>query len=302
MGSVLAAGSIIMDIVATAPRFPRAGETVLGEAVRFFPGGKGANQAVAAARLGAQARMIGCAGGDAFGQQMRAFLEDEGVDLRHVRTAGAPTGVGIITLAQSNNTIVVAPGANSLLSVDDLRGVTVERGDVLVAQLEIPLATVEAFLRKGRERGAVTILNAAPAVSLPRDFLALADILVVNESELEMLAGGKLVLNDDLRDVFEAAAKVRAAPGQIICATLGERGHAALIGETRIAQPARKVAVTDVTGAGDCFVGALAGELVRGAAIAYALRFANAAASLCVQRAGAGPSMPSRAEVEAILS
>ncbi|MBI3675036.1 MAG: ribokinase [Proteobacteria bacterium] len=301
MGRVLVAGSLVMDVVAGADRFPQPGETILGTSLGFYPGGKGANQALAAARSGAQTLLIGRTGKDAFGAQLREFLSGNGMDLRHVQAGEGHTGVGLIVLAQSDNSIVMVPGANSLLTPDDLSAVAIESSDIVVAQLEIPLATVDTLFRRARARQAMTIFNAAPAIAVSRDLLALADVLVVNEIELELLAGRKIVLGTNLGDVFESLAQVRTHPEQIVCATLGARGFAALSGKDRIAMEGRKVPVADTTGAGDCFVGALAARLSQGAPVAGALGFANAAASLCVQRMGAGPSMPARDEVERVL-
>lgn len=298
MAKVLVAGSLVMDVVAGAPRFPHPGETILGTSLGFYPGGKGANQALAAARIGIPAQLVGRVGQDAFADELLRFLETGGVDLSHVKRGEGATGVGLIVLAEATNTIVMVPGANSRLTPEDLRTVAIAPHDVVVAQLEIPLNTVEALLQRGRSIGAKTILNAAPALEVPRALAALADILVVNDVELESLAGRKIALDQDLQEIFAALAQVRMHDSQIVCATLGARGFAALVGGERLAEEGRHVRVVDTTGAGDCFIGALAGRLAEGAPIAAALIFANTAASLCVQRLGAGPSMPSRDEVE----
>src|SRR5216683_4999187 len=164
MGRVVVAGSINMDVVATAERHPKVGETVAGQEVRYFPGGKGANQAVAAAKLGAATALIGRLGADAFGQELKAFLAAQGVDVSCVReTAEAHTGTAIITLANADNTIVVVPGANGLVSADDLAAVELAQGDVAVSQFEIPLPTIAAFFKRARRARATTILNPAPA-------------------------------------------------------------------------------------------------------------------------------------------
>jgi ribokinase len=184
---------------------------------------------------------------------------------------------------------------------EDLNAVAIQRGDIVVAQLEIPLATVEVLFKRARAQGARTILNAAPAVALSRELVALADILIVNETELELLAGGKVAVESDLADVFAALAQVRVSTDQIVCATLGARGFAALVGKDRLALEGRRVPVADTTGAGDCFVGSFAARLSQGAGFAEALSFANVAASLCVQRMGAGPSMPAREEVVRVM-
>src|SRR3954452_9382849 len=165
MGRVFVAGSINMDVVATADRHPKGGETVTGNAVHYFPGGKGANQAVASAKLGAPTTLIGRLGRDAFGQQLRTFLAAQAVDLAHVKdTADIHTGTAIITVADADNTIVIVPGANALVSAEDVSAVTLAKDDVAVSQFEIPQATIEAFFRRARAAGATTILNPAPAL------------------------------------------------------------------------------------------------------------------------------------------
>ena len=165
MGRVFVAGSINMDVVATAGRHPRVGETVAGNAVHYFPGGKGANQAVAAAKLGAPTTLIGRLGADAFGQQLRTFLTAQGVHLAFVKdTAGTHTGTAIITIADADNTIVVVPGANALVTPEDVAVPVLAKGDIAVSQFEIPLPTISAFFKRARAAGATTILNPAPAM------------------------------------------------------------------------------------------------------------------------------------------
>ncbi|MDA9402888.1 ribokinase [Bradyrhizobium sp. CCBAU 45389] len=302
MGRVFVAGSINMDVVATADRHPRVGETVAGRQVLYFPGGKGANQAVAASRLGARTTLIGRLGKDAFGAELRAFLGAQGIDLGYIKeTAEAHTGTAIITVADADNTIVVIPGSNALVGADDVSVVPLLKGDVAVSQFEIPLPTIAAFFRRARDAGAVTVLNPAPAQKMSSELLALVDILVLNETELGFLAGAELSESDEAARIIEVARKLQARADQIICVTLGKRGVLALAGREEIAVPGRAVKAIDTTGAGDCFVGALAAQLAEGTALRAALTFANAAASISVQRMGAGPSMPTAAEVAAAL-
>jgi ribokinase len=300
MGRVLVAGSINMDVVATADRHPRVGETVFGKDVLYFPGGKGANQAVAAARLGAPAALIGRLGKDAFGAELRAFLAGQGVDLGLVReTDGAHTGTAIITLANADNTIVVVPGANGLVTPDDVAAVPFAKGDVAVSQFEIPMPAISAFFARARAAGATTMLNPAPAREFGKGLLDLVDVLVLNETELGLLAKAELGEGDDTARFVEAARLLQIRREQIVCVTLGKRGVAALVDGETIIVSGRRVTAVDTTGAGDCFVGVLAVQLARGAAIRDALGYANTAASICVQRMGAAPSMPTAAEVEA---
>jgi ribokinase len=301
MGRVVVAGSINMDVVATADRHPRVGETVAGKEVLYFPGGKGANQAVATAKLGALTTLIGRLGADTFGRELRSFLAAQSVDLSLVReTAEAHTGTAIITLADADNTIVVVPGANGLVSADDVAAAEFAQGDVAVSQFEIPLPTIAAFFRRARAAGATTILNPAPARAVDAGLLGLVDILVLNETELGLLARIDLRDSDEPARFAEAARSLRVSNEQTICITLGKRGVLALVGGEPVIVPGRDVAAVDTTGAGDCFVGALAARLALGASIRDALGYANMAASICVQRMGAAPSMPTAAEVAAI--
>ena len=298
MGRVVVAGSINMDVVATAERHPAVGETVAGNEVLYFPGGKGGNQAVAAAKLGAETILIGRLGSDAFGADLRTFLARQGVDLSLVReSADAHTGTAIITIAKADNTIVVVPGANGLVSAGDVARVTLAKGDVAVSQFEIPLPAIAAFFGNARAAGATTILNPAPARSVGTELLGLVDILVLNETELSLLSGKALAEADKIECFVDAAKALRINERQTICVTLGKRGAVALTGGEALIVRGRAVTAVDTTGAGDCFVGALAAQLASGVALRDALRYANVAASISVQRMGAAPSMPTADEV-----
>src|SRR5437879_5485592 len=241
MGRVFVAGSINMDVVATAERHPQVGETVAGTAVLYFPGGKGANQAVAAAKLGAPATLIGRLGLDAFGQQLRAFLAAQGVDLAFVKdTAEAHTGTALITIANADNTIVVVPGANALVCAEDVGLPVLANGDVAVSQFEIPLPTISAFFRRARAAGATTILN---------------------PTELGFLTGTELRDTDDDARFVETARMLPESGHRIVCVTLGRRGVLAMIDGQPSLVAGRAVKAVDTTGAGDCLVGALAAQL-----------------------------------------
>ena len=302
MGRVFVAGSINMDLVATADRHPRIGETVAGHEVLYFPGGKGANQAVSAAKLGAPTTLIGRLGTDAFGTELRTFLTAQRVDLTFVKDTEAHTGTAIITIANADNTIVVVPGANAMLDADDVAALVVAKGDVAVSQFEIPLATISAFFMRARAAGATTILNPAPAMRFGPELLDLVDILILNETELGLLSGTELRDIDDTAKFIDAARSLQTAENQVVCVTLGKRGVVALAGDESLIVPGRAVKAVDTTGAGDCFVGAVAAQLAKGKSIREALDYANIAASICVQRMGAAPSMPSAAEVKAVLN
>ena len=302
MGRVFVAGSINMDVVATASRHPRVGETVAGQAVHYFPGGKGANQAVAAAKLGAPVTLIGRVGTDAFGQQLRTFLGVQGVDLALVKdTAGTHTGTAIITVANADNTIVVVPGANALVSAGDIAAPVLAKGDIAVSQFEIPLPTIAAFFKRARAAGATTILNPAPAIACGPDLLALVDILILNETELGFLTGTELADTDDYERFVEAARLLQMGESKTVCVTLGKRGIVALINGRQHVDIGRAVKAVDSTGAGDCFVGVVAALLADGQPLTSAFGYANIAAAICVQRMGAAPSMPTIAEISAFL-
>ena len=228
MGRVVVAGSINMDVVATAERHPRIGETVAGHSVMYFPGGKGANQAVSAAKLGAPTSLIGRLGRDAFGEQLRAFLASQGIDLTAVKdSAGAATGTALITLAKADNTIVVIPGANAEVSPEDVAQVALTASDVAVSQFEIPQATIVAFFRQARAAGATTILNPAPASAFDSALFALIDVLVLNETELGFLTGIALGDTPTLPQVSDAVRALDPRDDQTVCVTLGARGAVA---------------------------------------------------------------------------
>jgi ribokinase len=302
MGHVFVAGSINMDVVATAERHPAVGETVAGTSVLYFPGGKGANQAVAAAKLGAATTLIGRIGKDAFGEELKAFLAAQGVDVSLVReTAEGHTGTAIITLANADNTIVVVPGANGLVTPDDVASAALAQGDIAVSQFEIPAPAIVAFFQRARAACATTILNPAPARAFDAELLRLVDMLVLNETELALLGRCELRDTDDIARFVDAARLLQADPAQAICVTLGKRGAVALVRGEVVTVTGRIVDALDTTGAGDCFVGALAARLAQGATLHDALGYANAAASICVQRMGAAPSMPTAAEVASLI-
>jgi ribokinase len=302
MGRVFVAGSINMDVVATADRHPRIGETIAGQAVLYFPGGKGANQAVAAAKLGAPTTLIGRLGKDAFGDQLKAFLMAQGVDLSFVQeTAEAHSGTAIITVANADNTIVVIPGANAFVSAADVAAPVLAKGDIAVSQFEIPLPAIGAFFERARAAGATTILNPAPAIEFDRQLLDLVDILILNETELGFLTRTELHDTDDYPRFIEAARSLQMDENKTVCVTLGKRGIAALIDGRPHMDLGRAVNAVDTTGAGDCFVGAVAALLADGQPLQSAFGYANIAASICVQRMGAAPSMPTAAEVSAAL-
>jgi ribokinase len=274
--SIAVVGSANLDLVARVERLPRPGETVTDATFERVPGGKGANQAVAAARLGAAVRFVGCVGGDAFGEEVRSALDASGVSCE-VRVADVPTGVALIVVDQhGENEIVVAPGANMSLRPDDVR---IEEDDAVLCQLEIPLETVAAVAERARGFFA---LNAAPARTLPHDVVGRADVVVVNRYELEALG--------------DATPKLAAL-------TLGAEGAVLLEAGEEVARAAPpRVDAVDGTAAGDAFTACLVVSLLEGRDREEALRRACAAGAIAASRFGAQPSLPTAADVDAILT
>lgn len=295
---VVVVGSANTDMVARVARLPLPGETVLGTSFESVPGGKGANQAVAAARLGAVVTMIACVGADALGDGMVQGLEAEGIDTRHVvRDPDAPTGVALITVdeATGENVIVVASGANARLSVGliEMTSDAIRDADIVVCQLESPLDAVMAALTLARGGGKTTILNPAPAQALPDELLSLVSVLTPNETEAALLAGSAAVTPT------QRANALRERGVATVVVTLGAIGALVVTETEEMLVPSFVPTETvDTTAAGDCFTGALAVALGEGQSLRSAVMFANAAASLSVEKAGAQPSLPSRYEVD----
>lgn len=302
MTRIFVAGSINMDVVTRTPTLPRPGETVFGSELHFIPGGKGANQAVAAARLGGHVTLAGKLGDDAFGQQLRAFLGSESLDLSAVSTtAAAPTGTAIITVdGGSENSIVVIPGSNALMSEADIATLPLGAGDIAASVFEIPQTTIKAFFQRAKQAGARTLLNPAPAVPFIDGLLALVDVLVINETELALFAGVEQPPKV-ASEVQGIAKRLQARRDQTIIVTLGSKGAACLHEGVFFVVPGRPVKAVDTTGAGDCFCGALAVALHEGQTMGEAVAFANTAASISVQRLGASSSMPTRAELDPLV-
>ena len=290
---VVVVGSANTDFIVHAPKLPVAGETVLGRPLLTAYGGKGANQAVAAARAGARVHFVARTGDDDAGRRYLAHLQDLGIAVSGGVESGTPSGVALISVdASGQNQISVAPGANERLHRCDLPSLAELRGASLLAtQLETPLPTVEEALKRGREAGLTTLLNAAPAQPLPYRFASLVDILVANEGEALLLAG-------DPAGDFDPAMHALASQGYpTVVVTLGPRGIAYRSGGESGHLDGVKVDVQDATGSGDTFVGYLASGLARGLALPDALAEANAAAALSVTREGAQPAIPTRRQV-----
>jgi ribokinase len=292
-GPIVVIGSINMDLVCQTPAIPRAGETILGGDLQTIPGGKGANQAVAAARLGGDVHMIGRVGDDAFGRTLLAGLRENGVNVKHVSsTPGVASGCAMIAVDErGENSIVVSPGANARVSIPDidLAAPLIRRASVVVLQLEIPIVTVRYVITLCREAGVPTILDPAPVPpgGLPTALFRV-NILTPNEHELR-----------ELLRAPNSAGTVRKPKALII--KMGERGSLWMKGPTTHQSRAFPVTAIDTTAAGDAFTGALAVAVAEGVEIADAMRFANAAGALCCTKRGAQPSLPTRTAVDRLI-
>lgn len=288
-----------MDLVVRSPRIPLPGETLSGWDFSTIPGGKGANQAVAASRLGAQVEMIGCVGDDGFGRELLANLQKEGVNTQYVSVQSqTPTGIALITVSdQGENTIVLSSGANGKVTPALVRRAksAIVEADILLLQLEIPLEAVKESVRMAKRHQVTVILNPAPARSLPESLLKQADIVTPNETEGKLLAGLGADSAMSPVEIIEALTGMGVRQVLLTCGEddvyfneLGTVGH----------MPAFRVRAVDTTAAGDCFNSGLAVSLAEGAPFAEAVRFAQKAAALSVTRFGAQPSLPTRIEIE----
>lgn len=297
IGRVLVVGSLNMDLVVNAPRLPQAGETILGGNFSTFPGGKGANQAVAAARIGAAVTMVGSVGRDAFGTQLLQTLARDGIDTSSISALeGQPTGIALITVdALGRNTIVVASGANACLTPQHLQQAqsAFAAADVLILQLETPLPTVRAALEAAHRHGCLVVLNPAPACTLDPELLRGVDYLIPNEGEALQVAG-----SSSLEDAIQ---KLSFLGVKNLIITLGAQGALLVTPGGRATFPAFPVNAVDTVAAGDAFVGTFSASLAAGISPQDAIRWANAAAAISVTRHGAQPSLPTRDEVRQFL-
>ncbi|MCW1383740.1 ribokinase [Novosphingobium sp. KCTC 2891] len=297
--TVVVFGSINRDLVMRVPRLPLAGETVAARGLDLLPGGKGANQATASALHGVPTMLIGAVGDDEHGAAMRAAMAAAGVDASLVQNVAGPTGVANVFVSdEGENQIVIVAGANAHVAAPEAFPACAGRA-VAVAQAEVPAAQVARFFAAARAAGALTLFNPAPASAEGADLIALADVVVLNETELAFFVGSAVPDGDAA--VEAAARQLVSRRGQWVVVTLGGAGVLACGPDETLRLSAPRVPVVDTTGAGDTFCGVLAARLSEGAGIGEALRVACVAASLSVQRMGAAASMPVRAEVEAAL-
>ena len=319
MANILVVGSLNTDLVVRAPRFPQPGETISGEDLQVIPGGKGANQAVAAARQGSHVAMLGRVGKDGFGEFLLENLQANHVDARLVQRDDASTGTAtIIVDANGQNTIVLSAGANGKVSVKDVENVSFSDHDLLLLQLEIPIPTVLAAAQRAREQNLQVILNPAPAKQIPDELIALTDFLIPNETELKLLSGMDV---DDIPSAEVAARTLLGRGAKNVIVTLGSKGALIVNRETGKHVEAFRVDVVDTTAAGDAFIGGFATKILESASSAVApsrdllansqqqaailqeaVRYGCACGALATTKLGAQPSLPTREEVQNLIS
>ena len=302
MAKITVIGSFVMDNVAKMERFPTAGESIIGKSIERFPGGKGANQCVAVARLGGEAEMIGMLGRDADGDTFRAILKEEGIVSDRVFACDTPTAIAQIQIdATGQNRICVIPSANYAFGFEELEAVDgiIKSTELLILQLELRLDVTVEIIRRAHAYGTKILLNPAPAVALDAEILGMVDYITPNETELSILTGMPTETDDE---VIAAAGKLLAGGTKTVVATLGSRGALIATAEGSTIVPGYRVKAVDTVAAGDSFNGALAVALTEGKTLTDAVRFANAMGALTVQKQGAIPSLHTRAEVEAFMA
>lgn len=300
MPDILVVGSLNADLVVRAPRFPQPGETISGSDLEVIPGGKGANQAVAAARLGANVSMFGRVGKDNFGDFLLDNLKQNHVDISRVFRDNSSTGTAIIVVDENGqNCIVLSPGANGKVTPADVESASFLHHSLILLQLEIPIPTVLRAAQRARENKLRIILNPAPAKEIPDDLIALADYIVPNETELSLLTGQTV---SDISSAEKAAKQLLDRGARNVIVTLGSKG-ALIVNKAIIKQvDAYKVEVVDTTAAGDAFIGGFATALLQDKSLEESVRFGCACGALAVTKFGAQPSLPTKEEVERLLS
>ena len=302
MAKITVIGSFVMDMVARLEEFPKAGQTVLGKSLGVYPGGKGANQAVAARRLGGDVEMIGCVGKDGNGKTFLDLLRNEGIETSHIKESEeVPTAIAQIQIDQAGeNKIVVIPSANHAFTKEDLYAVreVLSKTKLVVMQLELEYEVSLEILRVCKELKVPVILNPAPAVKLPKEILGLATYVTPNETELEILTGQKTQTEEQLYSAAEALLDMGV---KTVVATLGKRGAMIATAERKQIIEGYQVKAVDTVAAGDSFNGALAKGIADGEDLAEAIRYANAVGALTVTKQGAIPSLPTASEVQSFL-
>ncbi len=305
MGRVIVVGSITQDIVTIGDRLPGVGETIFGDSLGYFPGGKGSNQAIAAARQEADVMMVGCVGDDTNGINMLDFLRSESVNVDQVNVLDdVPTGIALIFVGRGENMIMVVPGANDNVTDAAVDNVVFESDDVVVAQYETPLSVTAKVFAKAQKVGARTVLNAAPAQPLTDEMQDVTDVLIVNEVELaqSLYGADAKVETEDKQRIIDMTRDLSNAGNNQVIATLGPKGFVSVVDEKLSEASGHSVEAIDSTGAGDCYVGVFAANLAAGGSSIEAMRRANAAAALSVTKQGAGSSMPTKTEIDEYLT
>jgi ribokinase len=300
MPDILVIGSLNADLVVRAPRFPQPGETISGDDLKTLPGGKGANQAVAAARLGASVSILGRVGKDNFGDALLDNLQSNNVDTRLVQRDDASTGTAtIIVDSNGQNSIVLSAGANGKVSDADVRTASFPDFNLLLLQLEIPIETVLSAAQRAKGSGLRVLLNPAPARPLPDELISVPDFLLPNETELGLLTNQPV---NDLASAEKAAHALLSRGAQTIIVTLAANGALLVTKENTKHIPSFKVNVVDTTAAGDAFIGGFASALLQNNSLEEAVRYGCACGALATTRFGAQPSLPTKEEVERFMS
>ena len=298
MKNICVIGSLNMDLVVNVDTMPKPGQTIIGSNFKEVPGGKGANQAVAMARLNGNVSMIGKVGEDGFGQTLINSLKNDKVDTTYIQTAKGATGVALITVDKNaQNSIVVSPGANFEVKEDDIDNniEAIKNSDIVVLQLETPLDTIKYALNKAKELNKYTILNPAPAVKLDDEIIKNVDLLTPNETELEIISGVSIETEEDI----QKAAQIMIEKGvKELIVTLGSKGSLYINKEKSMFKKAYKVEAVDTTAAGDSYTGALAVALSQDKNIEDAMDFASKVGALSVLKEGAQSSLPTLEDVE----
>ena len=298
MKSIVVVGSLNMDLVTQTERVPVMGETLTGVAFKTVCGGKGGNQAFAAARLGGKVTMLGCVGNDVFGKELIRSLSEQGIKCEHISICeGTESGTASITVCDGDNSIIIIPGANGLVSVDYVKEneTILKEADFIVLQLEIPLATVEYIVDFANVHGIPVMLNPAPAQKLSDELLKKVTYMIVNETECEFFTGDKVTTVEDTK---KGIALLKEKGIRHVIVTLGSQGAVYDMGGEVYHEPARKVKAVDSTAAGDTFTAGIVVSLLEGKDMSESIRFATVASSITVTRMGAQTSIPSREEVE----
>ncbi len=302
MRKIFVMGSMNMDLVITSPYMPKAGETLCGSGFMTNPGGKGGNQAVACARQGGEVYMVGAVGNDAFGTQLKNTLAGYGVHTDYILEKPTSSGIAVIVITDSDNRIILDPGANHALCFEDFEGILrreAKPGDIFITQLETTQESVDKGIKLAKELGLYVILNPAPARTIPAETLKNVDLIIPNESEAEILTGVSTETEEGLKKAIEFFKELGVKD---VIVTLGSRGAGLWKDGEIVVVPAYRVNAVDTTAAGDSFVGTLAAALSRGESLLDAMKRGNACSGIAVTREGAQQSIPTVEEVDAFMA